>query len=315
MPIREHSPTHLDAQKTLSAESDGCRVQSPAEGLRGSSLGATPDVVSHVRASLDDEPSSGEHHHGSAGLRQAEDDALEGRREAVAPFLVLEGRLEPRHDAVGWSLREDPCPLTGYLAVDRSTGEVAWNATCNSARCFRCSRVVSARTFAMARRSLEDLPAGSRVRFITLTLAPERWEEVRHRMKMLARYFRRRGITVQWLWVVEEGERNGMKHVHAVQWGPEKIPWEDLLGVWGHRVQIESAHAAMGYLGKNVVRYLGKGLDGDRSSIEAHMNLNGGRAAHWSRGFFAGESREGFARSHRLPGTFWLDRHWVEGQR
>lgn len=134
-------------------------------------------------------------------------------------------------------------------------------------------------------------------------------------MKDLAQYLRRQGIRVQWLWVVEEGEQNGMKHVHAVQWGPERIPWEDLLSWWGHRVQIEAASAAMGYLGKNVVRYLGKGLDGEGADIEAHMNLNGGRAAHWSRGFFAGMSREAFARAHPLPGVYFLDRHYVEGQR
>lgn len=301
-----------DALKALSAESDGCLVLRPAEGLSGSPGPVAASTRFHV-GPLGGEPSGlGEHFQGSArGGQTAGDDA---RQRGGAPFLVLEGRLEPSQD-VGWSLREDPCPLTGYMAVDRSTGEVAWNATCNSARCFRCSRIVSARTFALARRSLEDLGQGDRVRFITLTLAPERWEDVRHRMKMLVRHLRRQGIEVQWLWVVEEGERNGMKHVHAVQWGPQKIPWEDLLGWWGHRVQIEAAGAAMGYLGKNVVRYLGKGLDGDRQAIEAHMNLNGGRAAHWSRGFFAGLSREGYARANRLPGTFWLDRHYVEGQR
>lgn len=134
-------------------------------------------------------------------------------------------------------------------------------------------------------------------------------------MQDLAQYLRRQGIQVQWLWVVEEGEKNGMKHIHAVQWGPEKIPWEDLLGWWGHRVQIEAARAATDYLGKNVVRYLGKGLDGDRAEIEAHMNLNGGRAAHWTRHFFAGMSRKAYNQTYRLPGTFWLDHRYVEGQR
>ena len=226
----------------------------------------------------------------------------------MPPFLVLEGRLDTEPlGGSGWSLREEPCPLTGYLAVDRSTGEVAWNATCNSARCARCSRIVSARTFALARRSLEEVTGQDRVRFITLTLAPERWEDLRKRMKDLAQHLRRQGLHIQWLWVVEEGSETGMKHVHAVQWGPEKIPWEQLLGWWGHRVQIEAAHAAMGYLSKNVVRYLGKGLDGDRESIEAHMNLNGGRAAHWSTGFFAGEGRNSFRKRNPLPGIYFVE--------
>lgn len=216
---------------------------------------------------------------------------------------------------MGWSLRDEPCPVAGYVAMDRTTGEVPWEATCNSARCFRCSRVVSARTFAMARRALDQIPKGHRVRFITLTLAPEEWADLRKKMQDLVQYLRRRGIGVEWLWVVEQGEQTGMKHIHAVQWGPEKIPWEDLLGWWGARVQIEAARAASDYLGKNVVRYLGKGLDGERAEIEAHMNLNGGRAAHWTRHFFAGQSRKGFKESNRLPGLYFLDRVPVEGQR
>lgn len=146
------------------------------------------------------------------------------------------------------------------------------------------------------------------VRFVTLTLAPEDWQDLRGRMRDLARYLRRRGLLVNWLWVVEEGSLNGMKHVHAVQWG-DFIPWQDLLGWWGARVQIEHADAALGYLGKNIIRYLGKGLDGDRDAIEHHMRLNGGRAAHWTRGFFNGLSRDGFAKAHPLPGIYFLQNH------
>lgn len=202
-----------------------------------------------------------------------------------------------------WTLREDACPLEGYAAVDWTTGEVAWSATCGSARCYRCSRMVSARSFALARRAIEEMNPRY-VRFLTLTLAPEEWQDVRLRMHNLVQYLRRQGIRVKWLWVVEVGA-GGMKHVHAVQWG-DFIPWEQLLSWWGARVQIEASKAAVGYLGKNVIRYLGKGLDGDREAIEDHMNLNGGRAAHWSRGFFAGMGRDEFARAHPLPGIYFL---------
>lgn len=222
----------------------------------------------------------------------------------TAPFLVLEGRLDTR-ESEPWTLREDGCPLEGVSAVDRTTGEIAWSATCKSARCYRCSRIVSARSFAVARRAMDELDE-DRLRFVTLTLAPEDWQTLRKRMKDLTQFLRRdRGIRVNWLWVVEEGSMNGMKHVHCVQWG-DFIPWRDLLGWWGARVQIEAADAALGYLGKNVIRYLGKGLDGDREAIEAHMNLNGGRAAHWTRGFFNGMGRDEFARQHPLPGIYFL---------
>ena len=227
-----------------------------------------------------------------------------GPEGAGAPFLVLEGRLEQSNSAGQWTLRTDECALEGFSAVDVTSGEIAWSATCRSARCYRCSRMVSARSFALARRAMEELDE-EHVRFVTLTLAPEDWQTLRQRMKDLVRFLRSRGIRVNWLWVVEEGSKTGMRHVHCVQWG-DFIPWRDLLGWWGARVQIEAADAAVGYLGKNVVRYLGKGLDGDREAIESHMNLNGGRAAHWTRGFFAGRSREAFARDHPLPGIYFL---------
>jgi hypothetical protein len=165
--------------------------------------------------------------------------------------------------------------------------------------------MVSARSFALARAALSELNP-KYVRFVTLTLAPEDWQDVRMRMQNLVQFLRRdRGIKVKWLWVVEEGSDTGMKHIHAVQWG-DFIPWQELLHWWGARVQIEAADAAVGYLGKNVIRYLGKGIDGDREQIEDHMNLNGGRAAHWSRGFFAGLGRDDFARAHPLPGVYFL---------
>lgn len=143
------------------------------------------------------------------------------------------------------------------------------------------------------------------LRFITLTLAPEDWQDVRRRMRDLVQHLRRQGIAVKWLWVVEEGSETGMKHIHAVQWG-DFIPWRDLLAWWGARVEIQASRDAFDYLGKNIIRYLGKGLDGDRDAIEGHMNLNGGRAAHWSRGFFNGLGRDAFAQAHPLPGIYFL---------
>jgi hypothetical protein len=272
-----------------------CLSQLPATGLRLPVPRSSLEGL-HVRS---DSEAGGELAQRTPDARQGASDGAGG---AGAPFLVLEGRLDTRNP--GWSLRDGECPLAGYSAVDWTTGEVAWTATCGSARCYRCSRIVSGRTFALARRAMGELEE-KRVRFVTLTLAPEEWDSLRKRMKDLVQYLRRRGIRVNWLWVVEEGSETGMKHIHCVQWG-DFIPWRDLLGWWGARVQVEASDAAVGYLGKNIIRYLGKGLDGDREAIEGHMNLNGGRAAHWSRGFFAGLSREAFAREHRLPGIYFL---------
>lgn len=206
-------------------------------------------------------------------------------------------------DGVGWTLRDDECPLEGALAFDHTTGEVAWRPTCKNARCRRCSRQVSAQTFALARQAVDPL---DRVRFITLTRAPEGWEETRHAVKMWLKYLRRLGYSMHVLWVVEKGEKNGMKHIHAIQWG-DFIPKATLSASWPHgHTQIQGARAATDYLAKGVLKYVAKGLDGDGNSIESHMNLNGGRAAHWSRAFFAGHSREGFRQENPLPGIYFV---------
>lgn len=211
---------------------------------------------------------------------------------------------EPDPDGVGWSLREGECPLAGWTAFDRTTGEVAWRPTCKSARCSRCSRQVSAQTFALARRALEGV---ERTRFITLTRAPEGWEATRQAVRTWLQHLRREGYSMHVLWVVEKGEETGMKHVHAVQWG-DYVPKQVLSGSWPHGMtQIEGARQAANYLAKGVVRYVAKGLDGDGESIEAHMNLNGGRAAHWSREFFGGTGRNAYREAHPLPGVYFVE--------
>jgi hypothetical protein len=221
--------------------------------------------------------------------------------------LVLEGRTQTEvtdPDGVGWTLRDDECPVEGSIAFDRTTGEVAWRPTCKNARCRRCSRQVSAQTFALARRSLEGT---ERVRFITLTRAPEGWQETRQAVWTWLQHLRREGYAMHVLWVVEKGDETGMKHVHAVQWG-DYVPKEVLSDSWPHGfTQIEGARAATNYLAKGVVRYVAKGLDGDGESIEAHMNLNGGRAAHWSREFFAGTGRNAYRQANPLPGIYFVE--------
>lgn len=211
--------------------------------------------------------------------------------------------MESDPNGVGWSLRDDECPLEGALAFDHTTGEVAWRPTCKNARCRRCSRQVSAQTFALARRALEPI---EHVRFITLTQAPQGWDATRQAMKVWNLNLRRQGYENRVMWVVEKGSETGMKHVHAVQWG-DFIPKGDLDASWPHGFnEIEGARAATDYLAKGVLRYVAKGLDGSAEQIETHMNLNGGRAAHWSRDFFAGQSRAAYRKANPLPGIYFV---------
>lgn len=236
--------------------------------------------------------------------------APEGPADGPAPTgLVLEGRLETDPDGVGWSLREGECPLSGAVSIDRTTGEVAWVPSCKSARCRGCSRRVSARTFALARRVAElETAADGWVRFITLTRAPEGWQETRGALRDWRQYLRRQGYAMHTLSVVERGSETGMKHVHVIQRG-DFVPKAVLEASWPHgSTQIAAARdAAADYLAKGVVKYVAKGIDGSGEEIEDHMNLNGGRAAHWSREFFMGAGRDDFAKRFPIPGHYFVE--------
>ena len=144
------------------------------------------------------------------------------------------------------------------------------------------------------------------VRFITLTLAPDGWDGTHAAMKTWLQHLRRLGYEMHTLWVVEKGSDTGMKHVHVIQWG-DFLPKEVLSSSWPHgHTQIEAARAASDYLAKGVLRYVAKNLDGDTASIVEHMNLNGGRAAHWSRDFFDGMSRTAYRKANPLPGIYFV---------
>lgn len=149
-----------------------------------------------------------------------------------------------------------------------------------------------------------------RVRFITLTTRPgllSTWQEKRAALQEWRRTLARAGVAGEMLYVAEEGSQTGMQHVHVVQHGPRKIPMDLLDASWSHGwTQIESARGAVDYVGKQALRYVGKGADA-RETIEAHMNLNGGRAAHWTRGFFNGQGRDDWARVHPVPGLYFVD--------
>lgn len=281
----------------------------PESTARGAVGPATPCGSGEPADGLDNLRSEAPHSLSSEAVRGSGPRAgapAEGREpRSGSTELVLEGRLEPTTpEGVGWSLRDDECPLEGAVSIDRTTGEVAWRPTCKSARCRRCTRQVSAQTFALARRALEPI---EHVRFITLTQAPAGWEPTRHAVKMWHRHLRRQGFAMNTLTVVEEGSETGMKHVHAVQWG-DFIPKSVLDESWPYGWnEIEGARAATNYLAKGVVRYVAKGLDGDGEAVEEHMNLNGGRAAHWTRGFFGGLSREAYRQASPLPGIYFVE--------
>jgi hypothetical protein len=128
-------------------------------------------------------------------------------------------------------------------------------------------------------------------RFITLTLAPESWQPLRAKVRKLALRMRAEGYRTEWAWTVEKGKQTGMVHVHAMQHG-DFIPQRALQSWWGHRVDVRRIHDVNGaaryttkHASRRLVSYTMKGTAGD---ISEHLDLNGGRGVHTSRGYLRG---------------------------
>lgn len=312
------TPSNLPYPEDTSASG----FQTPRNGS-----GAPPELTKHLSA---EGPPNFSEDSPSRALR-ARSDALDVGREATGnegagaerpTGLVLEGRLQPPQNSKLWTFNGRECPHDGREVFDPTTGEVAWSASCKSARCERCSRRVSRRTFALARTSIDgcqDFRQGKecstcsywvpkRARFITLTTSEPLgdWRDWRFALQNFRRNLDRHGVAGEMLYVRENGSQTGMEHVHIVQTGPRKIPMNVLDSAWPYgSTNIQAAREATDYLGKQVLRYVGKGADA-RETIEEHMNLNGGRAAHWTRGFFWGIGRDDFAKVHPVPGVYRL---------
>lgn len=186
-------------------------------------------------------------------------------------------------------VRSAPCRLANYVVVDRLTGEF-WPADCDSGVCQTCG-INRARV--RARLITQRCKDTDHPRFITLTNAPEDWQQRRCQIRDLARRLRSNGFGTEWIWVTERGGKTGMIHVHAVQWG-DYIPQGAFQEFWGgRRVDIRAANPRHGeYISKGAARaasYIGKGSATD---LDAALDLNGGRLHHWSRGFFGMPIRE-----------------------
>lgn len=149
--------------------------------------------------------------------------------------------------------------------------------------------------------ALRHVGEGSRARFVTLTLAEQPWPVLRQKVRDCSRILRREGYDWEMGWAREAGSLNGMLHLHGVQHGRHKVPQARLQDLWGARVDIREVKnlrdktGAASYTVKEALRvagYVSKGASaGDASALAAHLALNGGRPAHWSRGFLHGKTK------------------------
>lgn len=126
---------------------------------------------------------------------------------------------------------------------------------------------------------------------MTLTQAPDDWQALRQRVRTLTMRLRRDGYRTEWAWTVEHGSKSGMVHVHALQHG-SYVPQRALEALWGRRVDIRAikgSQRVVNYAMKEAQRVAGYSLKGTHQDLLTHLERNGGRACHYSRGYLRGE--------------------------
>lgn len=160
------------------------------------------------------------------------------------------------------------------------------------------------------RRKAEIVAWAEPARFITLTQAPSSWQPLRQKMRKLTLKLRSAGRTVEWAWTVERGSKTGMIHVHALQHG-DYLPQRELQQLWGRRVdirRISDVDGAARYTTKHAARrVVGYTMKGVGAELEAHLDLNGGRGVHLSRGYLHGlRSAEVWALLHPPSPLNWV---------
>lgn len=126
---------------------------------------------------------------------------------------------------------------------------------------------------------------------MTLTQAPSSWQPLRAKVRKLALTLRTAGYHLEWAWVVELGDKTGMIHVHALQHG-DYIPQDELQDAWGRIVHISRIHdvdQAARYTTKHAAaRAVSYTMKQAAWRLDEHLDLNGGRGVHLSRGYLHG---------------------------
>jgi hypothetical protein len=144
--------------------------------------------------------------------------------------------------------------------------------------------------------ALRHVEAPSRARFFTLTLAGQGWPALRQKVRDARRLLVAEGYDWETGWAREAGELNGMLHIHGLQHGRHKVPQDRLQDLWGARVDIREVKGlrdkagAATYTVKEALKVAGYTVKG-ADNLGEHLALNGGRPAHWSRGFLHGKTK------------------------
>jgi hypothetical protein len=169
------------------------------------------------------------------------------------------------------------------IALERP--DLRFPAMCKTWRCEYCGS-------RKARQKAAILAWARPERFITLTQAPDDWSALRKKVRVLKHELLGAGLRFEVAWTVEEGKETGMRHVHLLQHG-DYVPQAQLQDRWGRIADVRAirgARKAVDYAMKEAVQVSGYAMKG-AADLDAHLDRNGGRGCHLSRGYLRGETQ------------------------
>lgn len=179
--------------------------------------------------------------------------------------------------------------------------DLRFPGTCDSYGCVQCGpRKARSKAGLMTWAARE----ADRARLVTLTQLPTDqngeldWQRARHQVRDLLYRIRQDYPAFQMGWAIERNPGETGFHAHGVQHG-QYVPQRVLQERWGGRIvdirQIRRPAAAT-YAMKDAVSVAGYLVKHGRENfdgLQAHLAVNGHRAAHFTRGFLHGlNSRE-----------------------
>lgn len=177
------------------------------------------------------------------------------------------------------------CPRRPFVLYRLDNPEIKTSSPCGSYECTTCVKQLIGRRVRLMAWGIQQAET---VRFITLTLVPEDFQQARSQIRDLVRRLRQK-YQLEWAWSIEENPAKTGYHAHALQWGTW-IDRGEMCQMWGgRRVDIGKVKFTnTDYLVKcrRVAGYAAK-------DVAKHLRINGGRPVHMSRGYLWGmTSRE-----------------------
>lgn len=224
--------------------------------------------------------------------------------------------LVPNRESVG---ENDPpkrlpnCPKKPLDVVAIEDPQLRFPASCEAYRCAVCGPRKAQQVAALMTWSARQV---KRRRLITLTKLPDDWQTARGQVRDYLRRLRQDGYAFEMCWCIEANPRGTGLHAHGLQVG-DFVAQQVLQERWGGRIVDVRALKTPGagvYAVKEALRvagYVAKGAGGGSEALMGHLDRNGGRAAHMTRGFLHGRTkREALAELRReLSGG--ADLTWV----